>query len=149
MNWQAEKQRVAGLSPGVLLVGGGASEVPLPTPRCAVHSGAAERPCTHPELYQVERVLRALAEQLLQAALLLGKLVVDLSDVDALQQGVAVAEAALADVHKQVLVVLQGDRRSDGNRLLDPLSSRSLAFPQLATRLSAPPPQRLITNPIC
>lgn len=63
---------------------------------------------TDPELDQVESVLRAHAEQLLQAALLLGELVVDLPDVDALQHRVAVARVALADVHKQVLVVLKG-----------------------------------------
>lgn len=68
-----------------------------------------ERPCTHPELDQVEGILRALAEQLLEPALLFGKFVVDLPDIDALQQGVTVAEAALADVHEQVLVVLRGD----------------------------------------
>lgn len=62
---------------------------------------------TNPELDQVERVLGTFAEQLLQAAFLLGELVVDLPDVHALQQGVAVAQAALADVHEQVLVVLQ------------------------------------------
>lgn len=67
--------------------------------------------CTNPELDQVESILGALAEQLLQAAFLFGKLVVDLPDVDALQQRVAVAQAALADVHKQVLVELQGDGR--------------------------------------
>lgn len=66
--------------------------------------------CTDPELDQVESVLRALAEQLLQAAFLFGEFVVDLPDVDALQQRVAVAQAALADVHKQVLVVLRGRR---------------------------------------
>lgn len=64
----------------------------------------------HPELDQVEGVLRPLVEQLLQAPLLLGELVVDLPDVDALQQGVAVARAALADVHKQVLVVLEAEK---------------------------------------
>lgn len=65
----------------------------------------------HPELDQVESVLRALAEQLLEAPLLLWELVVDLPDVHALQQGVAVARAALADVHKQVLVVLRGGKQ--------------------------------------
>lgn len=63
-------------------------------------------PRTDPELDQVEGVLRALGEELLEAALLLGELVVDLPDVHALQQRVAVTRAALADVHKQVLVVL-------------------------------------------
>lgn len=61
----------------------------------------------HPELDQVESVLWALAEQLLEATLLLGELVVDLPDVHTLQHGVAVAHAALADVHEQVLVVLK------------------------------------------
>ncbi len=74
----------------------------------------------HPELDQVESVLRALGEQLLEAALLLRELVVDLPDVHTLQQGVAVARAALADVHKQVLVVLRGRDRlelgKDGGR---------------------------------
>lgn len=65
--------------------------------------------CAHPELDQVESVLWALAEQLLEASLLLGELVVDLPDVHTLQQGVAVTRATLADVHKQVLVVLRGE----------------------------------------
>lgn len=64
------------------------------------------RRSAYPELDQVEGVLRTLGEELLQAPLLLGELVVDLPDVHALQQGVAVAGAALVDVHKQVLVVL-------------------------------------------
>lgn len=54
----------------------------------------------HPEFDQVESVLRALAKELLEAALLLGELVIYLPDVHTLQQGVAVARAALADVHK-------------------------------------------------
>lgn len=61
----------------------------------------------HPELDQIESVMRALAEQLLETALLLWELVVDLSDIHTLQQGVAVTRAALTDVHKQVLVVLE------------------------------------------
>lgn len=55
--------------------------------------------------------MRALAEQLLEATLLLGEFVVNLPDIHTLQQGVAVARAALADVHKQVLVVLGGRKR--------------------------------------
>jgi len=71
---------------------------------------AAGKAFTHPELDQVESVLGALAEQLFEAALLLRELVIDLPDVHTLQQRVAVARAALADVHKQVLVVLRGRR---------------------------------------
>lgn len=71
----------------------------------------------HPELDQVEGVLRALAEQVLEASLLLGELVVDLSDVHTLEQGVAVARVALADVHKQVLVVLRGNKKLNQTRL--------------------------------
>lgn len=37
--------------------------------------------CAHPELDQVESVLRALAEQLLEASLLLWELVVDLPNI--------------------------------------------------------------------
>ncbi len=71
----------------------------------------------HPELDQVESVLWAFGEQLLKAALLLGELVVDLPDVHTLQQGVAVARAALADVHKQVLVVLMGGKQLNQARM--------------------------------
>lgn len=70
----------------------------------------------HPELDQVESVLWAFAEQVLEAALLLRKLVIDLSDVHTLQQGVAVARVALADVHKQVLVVLKGQKMLNQTR---------------------------------
>lgn len=71
----------------------------------------------HPELDQVESVLRALGEQLLEAAFLLWEFVVDLPDVHTLQQGVAVARAALADVHKHVLVVLRGGRQLNQARM--------------------------------
>lgn len=76
--------------------------------------------CAHPELNQVESVLRTLAEQLLEPALLLGELVVDLPDVHTLQQGVTVTWAALADVHKQVLVVLRGETGELGERMEAP-----------------------------
>lgn len=71
----------------------------------------------HPELDQVESVLRALAEEVLEASLLLRELVVDLSDVHTLEQGVAVAWVALADVHKQVLVVLRRKKKLNQTRM--------------------------------
>ena len=65
----------------------------------------------YPELDKKESVVWPFVKQLLQASFLLRELVVDLPDVHTLQQGVAVARAALADVHKQVLVVLGGGKR--------------------------------------
>lgn len=77
----------------------------------------AERTCTgtptspsltHPELHEKESILGPLPKELLQPALLLGELVVDLADVHRLQQRVAVGMVGVADVHEEVFVVLQG-----------------------------------------
>ncbi len=68
---------------------------------------AAQTHKTHPELNQEEGVLRSFSKQLLQPALLLRKFVVDLTYVHCLQERVAVRMIRLADVHKQMLVVLQ------------------------------------------
>lgn len=62
---------------------------------------------THPELDQVESILRPLPKQLLEAPFLLWELVIYLPDVHTLQQWVAVAGVGLTDVDKQVLVVLR------------------------------------------
>lgn len=63
---------------------------------------------THPELHEKESILGPLPKELLQPALLLGELVVDLADVHRLQQRVAVGMVGVADVHEEVFVVLQG-----------------------------------------
>lgn len=61
---------------------------------------------THPELNQEESVLRAFLIQVLESSFLLGKLVVDLSDVHGLQQRVAVGGVSLANVDEQMFAVL-------------------------------------------
>lgn len=71
----------------------------------------------HPELDQVECVMWALSKQLLEAALLLWELVIDLPNVHTLQQWVAIAWTTLADVHKQVLVVLRGEKKLNQMRI--------------------------------
>ena len=60
---------------------------------------------TYPELDQEEGVLWPLLVELLQAALLLRELVVDLPDVHRLQHRVAVARVRLADVHEKVFML--------------------------------------------
>lgn len=74
---------------------------------CA-NSYAAAHPLklTHPELDQEEGVLRSFPKQLLQPTLLLREFVVDLTYVHCLQKRIVVRVTRLADVHKQVLVVL-------------------------------------------
>lgn len=71
----------------------------------------------YPKLNQVESVLWALAKQLLEPPLLFWELVIDLPDVHTLQQWVAVARTALANVHKQVLVVLRGEKKLNQTRI--------------------------------
>lgn len=61
---------------------------------------------THPEFNEEEGVLRALLIQLLESALLLGELVIDLSDVHSLEEGVAVGGVGLSNVDKQMFAVL-------------------------------------------
>ena len=63
----------------------------------------------YPELDQNEGVLWALLIELLQPTLLLRELVVDLSDVHCLQEGVAVGRVHLTDVDKQVFAILQNE----------------------------------------
>lgn len=62
---------------------------------------------THPEFNKEECVLGAFLIQLFQAAFLLRKLVVDLSDVHGFEQGVTVGGVGLSNVDKQVFAVLQ------------------------------------------
>lgn len=66
---------------------------------------------THPELDQEEGVLRSFSKQLLQPTLLLREFVVDLTYIHCLQKRVVVWIIRLADVHKQMLVVLQKELR--------------------------------------
>ncbi len=75
------------------------------TGQCATSGAQTHK--THPELNQEEGVLRSFSKQLLQPAFLLRKFVVDLTYVHCLQERVAVRMIRLADVHKQMLVVLQ------------------------------------------
>ena len=66
---------------------------------------------THPELEQEEGVVWPFAKQLLQAPLLLGEFVVNLTDVHRLQQGIVVGVIRLPDVYKEMLVVLEEERK--------------------------------------
>ena len=52
--------------------------------------------------------MRTFSKELLQPALLLRELIVDLVYVHGLQQGVAGGRGGVADMDKQVFVVLQG-----------------------------------------
>lgn len=63
-------------------------------------------PAAYPKLDEKEGVLGPTLIELLEAAFLLGKLVVDLADVHGLQQRVAVRGVRLADVHEEVFAVL-------------------------------------------
>lgn len=69
-------------------------------------AGRKRPPETYPELHEEKGIGGSAFKELLEAALLLGELVVDLVDVHGFEVGVAVAGARLADVHEQVLVVL-------------------------------------------
>lgn len=69
----------------------------------------------YPELDEKESVRWPFVKQLLQAPFLLWELIVDLSDVHGLQIGVAVARVGLTNVHKQVLVELQRQKRITGD----------------------------------
>lgn len=62
---------------------------------------------SYPKLNQEESVVRPFFKELLQAPLLLWKLVIDLPNIDGLQAGVGVARVGLTDVHKQVLIKLE------------------------------------------
>lgn len=88
----------------------------------------------YPELDQVEGVLWALIKQLLQTSLLLGELVVDLPDVHTLQQRIAVAQAALADVHKKVLVVLRREKHLNQTDARN-VEINTLATPKVTSRI--------------
>lgn len=68
---------------------------------------------THPEFNEEECVLRAFLVELFEAALLLGKLVIDLPDVHSLEERVAVGGVGLAYVDKQVFAVLQCEERDE------------------------------------
>lgn len=67
---------------------------------------------THPEFDEEESVLGAFLIKLLEAALLLWELVVDLPDVHSLQQRVTVGRVGLSNVDEQVFAVLQGGKES-------------------------------------
>lgn len=88
----------------------------------------------YPEFDQVEGVLWALIKQLLQTSLLLGELVVDLPDVHTLQQRIAVAQAALADVHKKVLVVLRREKRLNQTDARN-VEKHTLTTPKVTSRI--------------
>lgn len=62
---------------------------------------------TYPELDQEEGVRRPTVIQLPQATLFLREFVIDLPDVHTLEGGCSRAGAVLADVHKQVPLVLR------------------------------------------
>lgn len=62
----------------------------------------------HPELDQEEGIRGPLLIELLQSALFLRKLVIDLTHIDCLQGWVREGGVRLADVHKQVFAVLWG-----------------------------------------
>lgn len=61
---------------------------------------------THPELDQEESMGGAAIIQLPQTALLLREFVIDLPDIHTLERGCSRAGAVLADVYKQVPLVL-------------------------------------------
>lgn len=63
-------------------------------------------PAAYPKFDEEEGVLGPTLIELLEAAFLLRKLVVDLADVYGLQQRVAVRGVRLADVHEEVFAVL-------------------------------------------
>lgn len=65
----------------------------------------------HPEFDEEESILRPLPEELLQAALLLGKFVVNLTNVHRLEQGVAVRMVGVSNVYEEVFVVLQREKQ--------------------------------------
>lgn len=60
----------------------------------------------YPELHEKEGIGRSPFKKLLESTLFLWEFVVDLADVHGFEVGVTVAWTGLADVHKQVLVVL-------------------------------------------
>lgn len=66
----------------------------------------------HPELDEEEGIRGPLLVELLQATLLLGEFVVDLTHIHRLQGRVREGGVRLADVHKQVFAVLWGGPRT-------------------------------------
>lgn len=67
---------------------------------------------THPKLYKEKGILGAFAKELLQAPLLFGEFIINLTNIHRLQQGIVVGVICLSDVHKEMLVVLDRKRKS-------------------------------------